>query len=250
MRYFLQITYNGSNYHGWQIQDNALTIQFVLNTKLSIQLGTQINCIGCGRTDTGVHAKKFFLHFDFEGELPSGFVQKLNSFLPNDIVVKKIFTATDDDANARWSATERTYRYITSIGRNPLMNGYAAVLYKEPEIYLMNEASKILLRYNDYEALSKRSPEEEHHLSNITYANWKKKGDLLVFTITANRFLRGMVRIVVGTLFEVGKGKISPEDFENIIAIKDRKGAFGAAPAEGLYLWDVKYPEGIMKELK
>ncbi len=248
MRYFLQISYNGSAYHGWQIQDNAISIQQVLNEKLSVQLGAEIYCVGCGRTDTGVHALKYFLHFDFDSSLNENFIHKINSFLPSDIAVQKVFEA-DGDANARWSAIERTYKYFVSIGKDPLSLGYAGRLHKQPDIIAMQEAADILLRYTDFEALSKFSPDEQHHLSSITHAQWEQDDYKMTFTITANRFLRGMVRILTGTMFEVGKGKITPAEFEEIIKNKDRSKAFGAAPAEGLYLWDVKYPDGLLCEI-
>ena len=249
MRYFLQISYNGSAYHGWQTQDNAIAIQQILNEKLSLQLGAEIYCIGCGRTDTGVHAAKYFLHFDFDGALHENFINKFNSFLPIDIAVQKVFEATTPDAHARWNAIERTYKYFASVGKDPLSLGYAGKIYKQPNIKAMQEAADIMLKYSDFEALSKFSIDEEHHLSTVTFAKWEQEENKLIFTITSNRFLRGMVRIVTGTLFEVGKGKITPAEFEEIIKNKDRSKAYGAAPAEGLYLWDVKYPEGLLRQI-
>jgi tRNA pseudouridine38-40 synthase len=182
--------------------------------------------------------------------LPEDFIIRLNSFLPRDIVVQKVFLALEENAHSRWSALERTYHYQACIGRNPLLMGYAAMLYKEVDLAIMNDAASLLTKYTDYTALSKVSPNEEHHLSNIFKAEWMQKGDILIFTITANRFLRGMVRILTGTMLEAGYGKITVKEFENIITGKDRKAAYAAAPAEGLYLWDVKYPEGMLKELE
>ncbi len=248
MRYFLQISYNGSAYHGWQIQDNASSVQQVLNEKLSLQLGAVINCLGCGRTDTGVHAKKFFLHFDYDSELPANFINRINSFLPLDIAIQKVFIPQLPDANARWSAISRTYKYFVAIGKDPLSIGYAGKVYQMPDLEKLQEVAMITKKYSDFEALSKFAPEEEHHLCTIIDAYWTLEENKLIFTISANRFLRGMVRIITGTMLEVGKGKISPLEYEEIIKNKDRSKAFGAAPAEGLYLWNVEYPKGLLIE--
>lgn len=219
-----------------------------MNEKLSLQLGEPIHCIGCGRTDTGVHAKKFFLHFDAEARLKQGFLKKLNSFLPQDIAAAHLYIAPPE-ANARFDAVERSYTYLVSLQKNPFLTEYAAFLWKEPDLKQMNEAAKILLQYDDFTALSKVSKDQLHHLCNIRYAQWKRYGDKLVFHITANRFLRGMVRLVVGSLLLVGHDKMSIGEFREMIESKDRKKAGGAAPAQGLYLSDVRYPDGLLKEL-
>lgn len=248
MRYFLEITYNGTAYHGWQIQRNAVTVQEVINKCLSLKLGEEIQTTGCGRTDTGVHASQFFLHFDFEKIIKKSFVNVINAFLPQDIVVRKIYKSPAN-FNARWDAASRTYTYIITQGREPLMLGYSAIERNELDIEKMNLAAETLTAFSDFTALSKVSKDEEHHLCTITKADWKKNKNKITFTITSNRFLRGMVRIVVGTLLEVGKGKISIEDFKNIISNRDRKKAAAAAPASGLFLSKVIYPKGKLKPI-
>ncbi|MGZ5303839.1 MAG: tRNA pseudouridine synthase A, partial [Bacteroidia bacterium] len=205
MRFFLKISYKGTNYHGWQIQPNALGVQQVFNEKLSLILGEEIYCIGCGRTDTGVHAKEFFLHFDTSKVFSGNLIDRLNSFLPKDIAVHEIYSVTDEDANARWSAVERSYEYIISQKKDPFSIELAAQILYELDIERMNEAAQVLLLYNEYQGLSKVNEQEKHHLCNIRCAQWEKlDDDKLMFTITANRFLRGMVRIVVGSLLEIG----------------------------------------------
>jgi tRNA pseudouridine38-40 synthase len=253
LRYFLQIAYKGTNYHGWQLQPNATSVQDVFNKCLSLQLSEEIYCVGCGRTDTGVHAKKFFLHFDSENDLNQipNFLHKLNVFLPKDIVVEKVFKAKPE-AHARFSATERTYQYFINLKKDPFSLDYATFIHYKPDVEKMNEAAALLLHYEDFEAFSKVSEDQAHHRCNITFAKWElleKSEDKLIFKITANRFLRGMVRLVVGTLLQVGRGKITIEKFREILEGKDRKFAASAAPSDGLYLWDVVYPEGILEEL-
>lgn len=214
-------------------------------------MGEEIYCVGCGRTDTGVHAKKFFLHFDAEKDLTQNpnFLHKLNVFLPKDIVVEKVFK-TSPEAHARFSATERTYHYFISLKKDPFSLDYATFIHYKPDVKKMNEAAALLLDFEDFEAFSKMSEDQAHHRCKITVAKWEFDEDgKLVFKITANRFLRGMVRLVVGTLLQVGRGKISVEKFREILEGKDRKFAASAAPSDGLYLWDVVYPEALLEEL-
>lgn len=235
------------------MQPNAISVQEVFNRCLSLQLGEEIYCVGCGRTDTGVHAKKFFLHFDAEKDLSQhpNFLYKLNVFLPKDIVVEKIFKAAPE-AHARFSATERTYQYFINLKKDPFSLDYATFIHHNLDLQKMNEAAALLLNYNDFEAFSKVSEDQAHHRCTIMFAEWRnleENVDKLVFKITANRFLRGMVRLVVGTLLQVGRGKITVEKFKEILEGKDRKFAASAAPSDGLYLWDVVYPEGILEEI-
>ena len=250
MRYFLKISYKGTNYHGWQVQPNAITIQQVINEKLSLILGAEIYCIGCGRTDTGVHAKVFYLHFDSSKAFSGDLIYRLNAFLPKDIAAQEIYSV-DEDASARWSATERSYTYIISQKKDPFVIDYAAQIFYELDIDKMNEAAQLLLQYQEFEGLSKINEQEKHHLCDVRFAKWHKlegEESKLIFTITANRFLRGMVRIVVGSLLEIGRGKKDINWLRDVIESKDCRKAGSAAPAEGLYLSEVKYPEGMLRK--
>lgn len=250
MRFFLKISYKGTKYHGWQVQPNALSVQQVFNEKLSLILGEEIYCIGCGRTDTGVHAKEFYLHFDTTKAFSEKLIYRLNSFLPEDIAVHDIFSVTDEKASARWSAIERSYEYIISQKKDPFTTELAAQIFHELDIDKMNEAAQILLQYQEYQGLSKINEQEKHHLCDIRYAQWHPlPNEKLMFTITANRFLRGMVRIVVGSLLEIGRGKKDINWLREVIESKDCRKAGSAAPAEGLYLSKVIYPEGLLKKL-
>jgi len=247
-RYFLQIAYKGTNYNGWQTQDNAIGVQQIINEKLSLQLGEEVYAVGCGRTDTGVHARKFFLHFDTEKELTREHVRKLDIFLPPDITAQKIFVVPAD-AHTRWSAEKRTYTYLITLKKNPFLREFAAYIFANLNVEIMNQAAAVLPDYHDFEALSKINLQNKHHLCNIFEARWKKFGDKLVFRITANRFLRGMVRILVGTMLEVGKGEMNIAEFKELIEGKKRINAGAAAPAQGLYLSDVIYPDGLLTEI-
>jgi len=223
-------------------------VQQVINEKLSLQLGEEIYVVGCGRTDTGVHARKYFLHFDTEKSLSFDHLHKLNIFLPPDITAKKLFEVAED-SHARWSAIKRTYTYIITKVKNPFLLDFAAYIHSDLDIAMMNQAAALLFNYHDFEALSKINVQNKHHLCNIYEARWRQAGDKLVFKISANRFLRGMVRILVGTILEVGKGKMTIEEFKAVIEGKNRIKAGFAAPAQGLYLSDVVYPEGLLKEI-
>jgi tRNA pseudouridine38-40 synthase len=245
MRYFLKIAYNGTAYHGWQIQQNAIGVQAVMNEKLSLMLGEDIYCVGCGRTDTGVHAKEYYLHFDSAKSLDKEFLRKLDIFLPKDITALQLFIVPDE-ASSRWDAISREYTYLITVRKNPLLLGYAAYVHEKLDIRSMNDAAEIMMQFSDLEALSKVNVQNKHHLSTIIYGRWRKFGDLLMFKTEANRFLRGQVRITVGTMLEIGKGKMTLDEFRQLLTAKDRSRAGAAAPAEGLYLSKVKYPEGML----
>lgn len=250
MRYFLDISYKGTNYHGWQIQQNAHTVQEALNKALEMILQHPVESAGSGRTDTGVHAKQQWVHFDSEVELTNyKHLIKFNALLPSDVVVNKIYKTNKADAHARFDAIAREYEYILSPVPNPFLKELAGFIFKKLDIELMNKAAEILLKHKDYECFSKVAQNQENHLCNITKAEWTQKDGLLVFNITANRFLRGMVRLIVGTLIEVGQGKRSVSDFENLIISKNLQKTAAAAPADGLYLSKVDYPEGLLIEV-
>ena len=244
-RYFIEIMYNGSNYHGWQVQPNSITVQEQLEKAISTVLNKEIGVMGAGRTDTGVHAKQFFAHFDYDYNLTDGnIVYRLNSFLPEDICVKSI-CEVKADAHCRFDATSRTYEYIIYNSKNPFFVDNAYFLNKTLNIEEMNKAANCLFDFIDFTSFSKLHTQTKTNNCNIKKAVWEQKGDTLVFTIQADRFLRNMVRAIVGTLINVGLGKISINDFINIIRSKDRAMAGTSVPAHALYLTKVCYPNTI-----
>lgn len=245
MRYFFEISYHGKNYAGWQSQSNALGIQAVVEDALNKILRAEIKIVGSGRTDTGVHCVQQFFHTDIEQQFdPAHLIAKLNSFLPFDLSIKSIH-AVRSDASARYAAIERTYQYKITLTKNPFMQGMALHLFKPVDIQTMNRAASLLVGVHDFTSFSKVKTDVNHFLCDIRSAAWKKKGDELTFTITANRFLRGMVRAIVGTLLDVGFGKIAIQEFKKIIDSKDRRMAGANVPPYGLYLMKVKYPKKI-----
>lgn len=245
MRYFVQFSYNGKAYHGWQNQPNAITVQQVLVKAFSTLLRTDVSLMGAGRTDTGVHAKQMFAHFEMDkNEDVEDLIYKLNSFLPEDIAVQEIFEVLPD-AHARFDAIERTYEYWVTKEKNPFYVEAAYFLKHPLEIEKMNEAAALLLENKDFECFSKSNTDVHTYLCDITEASWKQKDDVLIFTITANRFLRNMVRAIVGTLLDVGTGKSTMADVKSIINSKDRSKAGYSVPAKGLYLTCISYPNTI-----
>lgn len=245
MRYFIKLAYNGKDYFGWQKQPKQISVQEVLEHAMSTLLRSKIDIMGAGRTDTGVHAKTMFAHFDFEGDLnQKDFVHRMNSFLPKDIVIYDIFKM-QSDAHARFDATDRTYHYFVQIGKDAFNYDYAWQIKFELDLDKMNEAAQNLLGTRDFSSFAKLHTDVKTHICTVKFAEWVRCGNELKFTITADRFLRNMVRAIVGTLVDVGKGKISLDEFNKIIDQKDRSFASGSAPAQGLYLVDVVYPETI-----
>lgn len=247
MRYFIEIAYNGANYFGWQIQPNAITVQEVLENKLSILLKAEIKVTGAGRTDAGVHAKQLFAHFDCgKIENISELLFRLNSFLPKDIAISEIFEVKKD-AHARFDAVEREYEYMVCLKKNPFMNGFAYQIHNKPDVELMNRAAQTLLNHNDFQCFSRSKTDVKTYHCSIKKACWEEENEQLIFTISADRFLRNMVRAIVGTLLDVGYHKTSLESFQKIVEDKDRGKAGASAPAHGLYLTKVIYPETIIK---
>ncbi|NLN32589.1 MAG: tRNA pseudouridine(38-40) synthase TruA [Flavobacteriaceae bacterium] len=244
MRYFLELAYNGKNYFGWQRQPKQISVQEVLEKAVSTLLRTKIEVTGAGRTDTGVHALKMFAHFDFEEVVPEDLVHRLNSFLPKDIVIYKIHQMSPS-AHARFDASDRTYHYLVRMGKNPFDFDFAWQIRMDLDLVKMNLASQLLLGKKDFSSFAKLHTDVKTHICEVKFARWEMLDSELKFTITADRFLRNMVRAIVGTLVDVGKGKISLEEFNNIIAQKDRSFASGSAPAQGLYLADVVYPKSL-----
>lgn len=244
-RYLFEISYNGTNYAGWQSQANATGVQAVVENALSKLLRTKIQIVASGRTDTGVHCAQQFFHTDIEKSFHrEDLVHKLNSFLPRDIVIVSIMQIKLD-ASARYSAIERTYEYKITMVKNPFLNGLALHYFKQLNVKTMNKAAALLSGEHDFESFSKVKTDVNHFLCTIKKASWKRKENTLIFTISANRFLRGMVRAIVGTLLDVGTGKITVSDFQKIIQSKDRKKAGANVDPHGLYLIRVKYPKSI-----
>jgi len=241
LRYCIEFSYNGKNYFGYQVQPDAVSVQEELEKALSTILREEIKTTGAGRTDTGVHAKKMFAHFDTGTALDETLSRKLNSFLPPDISVKRIFKVKDD-FHARFDATYRTYEYYISLDKNPFTRESAWQHWKRNlDLDKMNEACKILFEYEDFTSFAKLKTDNKTNICKIYKAEWEQHGSELKFTISANRFLRNMVRAIVGTMVEVGLGKIKPEDLRKVIEDKHRNSAGTSAPAHGLFLVDVGY---------
>ena len=248
MRYFIELSYNGKKYHGWQVQPNASSVQQTLNEALSTLSRGVISVVGAGRTDAGVHAEQLFAHFDVSNELDTPeIIKRMNAFLPEDIAVKDIF-AVADDAHARFDAVSRSYEYRIWLGRNPFLVDTTWQLYNyNVSVERMNDAASILKDFTDFKCFSKSKTDVKNYNCKIEKAVWKQEGQSLIFYIRADRFLRNMVRAIVGTLIDVGSGKITKEDFINIIESKDRSKAGFSVPAHGLFLTKVDYPDELIK---
>lgn len=245
MKYFLDISYNGANYHGWQVQANAQTVQGELQECLSKVLRMPIEIMGSGRTDAGVHAKLQVAHFELDRMLVSkDLVFKMNSILPVDISVNAVHQVKVN-AHARFDATERTYQYFINQNKSPFTTGLSYYFNYQLDVDLMNLAAKELIGEQDFESFSKVKTEVNNFICTINRAEWVRENDQLIFQVRANRFLRGMVRALVGTLLDVGQGKLTVDQFVNVIKAKDRKVAGRAVPAHGLFLTEVKYPAEI-----
>jgi tRNA pseudouridine38-40 synthase len=247
MRYFFEISYKGTNYHGWQIQKNALAVQQVFNESLSILLREPVETLGSSRTDTGVHASQQFFHLDTTKIIePEILISKMNSLLPGDISVKSI-RPVKPNASCRFDATSRSYEYHIIKRKDPFLSWTAVEIRKPLDVDAMNLAATYLIGKNSFKSFCRNSMAVPGHDCDVSRAIWKENGDSLIFLITANRFLRGMVRSIVGTLIMVGDGSITSREFAKILNSKDRKLAGPAAPAKGLCLTKVKYPPGIFK---
>jgi tRNA pseudouridine38-40 synthase len=241
LRYFIELSYNGEKYHGWQIQPDVISVQEKLNHAVSTVLQEKIEVVGAGRTDTGVHASQMFAHFNVEFPVGRDVVHKLNSILPNDISVYKVFLV-EEEQHARFHAVSRSYEYRIWLGRNPFLLDFSWQIHSQKlNLIKMNAAAKILLEYEDFQTFSKVKTEVYTFNCEVTAAFWKQEGDLLTFHICANRFLRNMVRAIVGTLVDVGLEKISINDFRQIIESKNRGNAGLSVPAKGLFLTQIKY---------
>ncbi len=248
-RLFLRLAYDGTMYHGWQMQPNGTTVQQVMITEMQKLLQHPVSLTGCGRTDTGVHAREFYAHFDSDHKLinnPDELVRRLNRMLPGDVVVYKGYPVADH-CNSRFDAISRTYKYYTSCAKNPFDRSWVVKLNKTPDIAAMNSAAAVLFEFVDFTSFSKLHTQTATNNCKISEVHWDKEGDKIIFTITADRFLRNMVRAIVGTLLEVGYGKESVESFRQIIEKRDRCHAGMSVPAHGLFLEKVQYPEDYFK---
>ncbi len=246
-RYFIYLSYNGAAYHGWQVQPNALTVQEVLEEKLSILFKTKIEIVGAGRTDAGVHARTMIAHLDAPFAIDeAAWVDKLNRMLPRDIAIQRIVPVVSD-AHARFDAKRREYEYWITSEKDPFNYPYVYKYHGPMDFDRMNEACKILYEYIDFTSFSKLHTDVKTNNCQIYHAEWKEKenSDIWVFTIAADRFLRNMVRAIVGTLIEVGRGKLTLESFRQVIEQKDRGVAGTSMPAQALYLTRVEYEESI-----
>lgn len=246
LRFFIEIAYKGTNYHGWQIQPNVISVQEHINKAFSVILKSKIEVVGAGRTDAGVHAEQLYAHFDFNEVLDPNLIKyKANSLLPNEIVIKNIFEV-NADSHARFDASKRSYEYRIFLGRNPFeIETTWQLNNKKLNVDKMNEAAKILLTFSNFKCFSRTNTGVKTYDCKIIHANWELENKKLIFHISADRFLRNMVRAIVGTLLSVGMGKTSIEEFKNIIKSKDRSNAGTSAPAQGLFLTEVIYPKHI-----
>ena len=245
MRYFIELAYKGTNFHGWQIQPDAISIQEVIEKSLSLKLQENISITGAGRTDTGGHASFFIAHFDFNKDFDiEKTIHGLNNLLGKDIAIFKIYKVKSE-AHARFDAVSRTYEYRISSVKNPFIKDTSTFFNKPLDIDLMNRAAKYLFDYTDFTSFSKLHTDTKTNNCTITEAYWKQTDELLIFTITADRFLRNMVRAIVGTLLDVGQEKISLSNFASIIELKNREKAGKSAPAEGLFLTQIKYLNSV-----
>lgn len=247
-RYFVRLAFVGTRFHGWQMQENAVSVQQHINNAFTILLQQDIQLTGCGRTDTGVHARDYIAHYDFQhcnSHIERlDLVFRLNRFLPRDIVIKEILPVKND-AHARFSALSRTYEYHINRVKHPFSDGFAYYIFGDLDVALMNIGADLLSTYSDFSSFSKSGTQVKTNLCDITYARWENRGNQLVFTIKANRFLRNMVRAIVGTLIDLGKGTIDVDLLQKIIEKRSRSAAGFSVPACGLFLTQIEYPQDI-----
>ena len=246
-RYFIYLSYNGKNYCGWQVQPNGVSIQQCLEKALSMLLREPVSVTGAGRTDAGVHASRMVAHFDTEQEVIDSdlFVDKINRILPSDIAVQKL-VEVKPDAHARFDAVSRTYKYYLSDKKDPFRYDCIYKVTKLPDFNAMNLAATILLETTDFTSFSKLHTDVKTNNCKVLHARWEQENGVWVFTIQADRFLRNMVRAIVGTLLEVGRGKLSMDGFRKVIELKDRSKAGTSVPGHALFLVDIRYPESLI----
>lgn len=245
MRFLMQLSYNGTGFHGWQRQNNAPSIQQEIEEKLSTILRSKTAILGCGRTDTGVHASQYFAHFESDSDFNrKDLAHKLNSMLPVGIAVQEIRPITND-GHARFSATKRSYEYRITKVKDPFAIELAYRFNLPLDLGTMNKACAMMLGEKDFGCFCKANADNHTNLCNVSEANWTENGQMIVFKISANRFLRNMVRAIVGTMLEVGQGRMSLDEFQEVLDSKDRTFAGPSVPPHGLYLTAVEYPSEI-----
>lgn len=245
-RYFIQLSFKGTHFHGWQKQANAESVQEYIEKSLSLFFHSKIEIVGAGRTDTGVHAKYYIAHFDSPVEITDKkkFVYQLNKMLSYDIAVQNIFSVIPN-AHARFDAVSRTYEYHIIHEKDAFEKEISLLLFSKPDIQLLFEACKVLFDYSDFTSFCKLHSDNKTNICKIQEAYWRNEGKKLIFTIKADRFLRNMVRAITGTMLDVGFNKLSVQEFRKIIEARDRSKASNSAPAHGLFLTGIEYPENI-----
>lgn len=246
-RYFIDIEYDGAGFSGWQTQENTPeTIQEYVNRALSTVLRSPIECLGAGRTDAGVHALKLPAHFDWDGELHTSFQVAMNALLPEKIAVRAVYQAVDPEMNARFAATQRQYKYQLVQDKRPTLRHSAWNCRCRPDFGLLQTSAAIFLEYEDFASFCKSNANNKTNFCKITESRWEQLDDRWVYWVSADRFLRGMVRGLVGTMMEIARGRMELEELHKILQAKDRRSAGPSAPAEGLFLTDVQYPAGSL----
>ena len=243
MRYFVEIAYKGTAYHGWQIQKNAISVQGLINDALGKITRKVVETVGSGRTDTGVHTEQQFFHMDLDTPLsPDTIKFKVNTMLPGDIAIKQVIPVKPDQ-HARFDAIERKYQYRIARAKDPFIENLCYYYSGSLNVEEMNRAADLLLNHSNFQCFSKVKTDVDHFVCNITQADWKEINNLLIFFVSANRFLRGMVRAIVGSLLDIGSGRNSVDDFQKILESRERKMAGMSVPASGLFLTQVHYPQ-------
>ncbi|HEX7905075.1 MAG TPA: tRNA pseudouridine(38-40) synthase TruA [Chitinophagaceae bacterium] len=242
-RYFLEVSYKGTNYSGFQVQENANTIQAEIEKAFTILQRDKIVMTGSSRTDAGVHALQNFFHFDYEGEINPHFIYKMNAILPGDIVAKKLLPVTSD-LHSRFDAVSREYKYFIYRHKDPFLKDRAFFFPYKVDLNLLQQAAAILTDYNDFTSFSKRNTQVKTFQCQVFQSLWLQEDGCLVYNVKADRFLRGMVRALTATMLGIGRGKISLDEFKRVIEAKDCTKASFAVPANGLFLVEVSYPDG------
>lgn len=240
MRYFLQLSYHGKNYSGWQRQENAVSVQQTLEENLSKIFASPIEIVGCGRTDAGVHAQDYFAHFDTEKNIPDSFLYRINSMLPDYIAISKIIEVKSD-FHARFDAINRTYKYFIHFEKNPFLEEQSYLFNQQPDIEKMNHCIQQLFGEHDFSTFEKKGSDNKTSVCTLENAYWEQTETGLAFTIKANRFLRNMVRRITAALLLVGVGKMNEQDIVNAVLNKESLEVKLAVPAKGLFLWKIEY---------
>jgi len=247
MRYFIEVAYKGAKFNGFQIQENAETVQSAIDHALSTLMREKIETTGSSRTDAGVHALQNFLHFDLEKPLHPQFIYKVNAILPPDVVLRNVYNV-GDDAHSRFAALSRSYEYIIYMQKDPFLQDRGYFFPYRLDIDLLQEAAGILKEYQDFTTFSKRNSQVKTYICTIKESRWTADGTRIVYNVTANRFLRGMVRGLVGTMLRVGRGKMTIQEFRDAIESRNCVNADFAVPPQGLFLMQVAYPEGLLSD--